>query len=218
MANDTNNATPRNNVWKYDAKISALKSYVQCELSTLHNNIDRFMEIFNKTTSNFLTKPYEIIQDNIEFLQKELGSKDEIIKTLMETQTVVLENLPLSKPPQKTENNTSLHDSPQKGINQLSKNIIFKRQGNQEYNNQSQHHIVNAQYQKVSKQQNRNHYHKSKQEKRLYIGNLNTDVEERDLIELFGFNATTYLKENCRVDLPTGKNGKNKQFGFAIMP
>ena len=85
------------------------------------------MQIFNKTISNFETKPYEIIQDNIEFLQKELGSKDEIIKTLMETQTVVLENLPLSKPPQKTENNTSLHDSPQKDINQLSKKYHLQK-------------------------------------------------------------------------------------------
>ena len=41
MANDTNNSTPRNNTWKYEAKISALKSYVQCELSALHNKIDR---------------------------------------------------------------------------------------------------------------------------------------------------------------------------------
>ena len=63
------------------------------------------MQIFNKTISNFETKPYEIIQDNIEFLQKELCSKDEITKTLMETQTAILENLPLSKPPQQTENN-----------------------------------------------------------------------------------------------------------------
>ena len=29
-----------------------------------------------------------------------------MIKALMETQTAVLENLPLSKPPQQTENNT----------------------------------------------------------------------------------------------------------------
>ena len=41
MTNDTNNPTPRNNVWKYEAKLSALKGYVQCELSTLHNKIDR---------------------------------------------------------------------------------------------------------------------------------------------------------------------------------
>ena len=107
MANNIHNPTLRNNAWKYEAKILALKSCVQCKLSTLHDKIDRFMEIFNKTISNFETKPYEILQDNIEFLQNELRSKDEIIKTLMETQTAVLENLPLSKPPQQTENNTS---------------------------------------------------------------------------------------------------------------
>ena len=61
------------------------------------------METFNKTISNFETKPYAILQDNIEFLQNELRFKDEIIKTLMETQTTVIENLPLSKPPQQTE-------------------------------------------------------------------------------------------------------------------
>ena len=44
MTNDINNSTPRNNAWKYEAKISALKRYVQCELSNLHNKIDRFME------------------------------------------------------------------------------------------------------------------------------------------------------------------------------
>ena len=69
-------------------------------LSTLHNKIDRFMETFNKTISNFESKPYENLQDNIKFLQNELRCKDQIIKTLMETQTAVPENLPLSKPPQ----------------------------------------------------------------------------------------------------------------------
>ena len=87
-------------------------------------SIDRFMETFNKTISNFETKPYEILQDNIEFLQNELRSKDEIIQTLMETQTAVLENLPLNKLPQQTENNTSFHDSPQKDVNKMSTNQI----------------------------------------------------------------------------------------------
>ena len=159
------------------------------------------MKTFNKTISNFETKPYEILQDNIEFLQSELRSKDEIIKTLMETQTAVLENLPLNKPPQQIESNTSFHDSPQKDVNQPNKNIIFKRQANQEYNNNQT-----------------NHNQKSKQEKRLYIGNLNKDVKEQDLIELFGFNATTYLQENCRADTPIWKNGKNRGFGFEVMP
>ena len=50
----------------------------------MHNKIDRFMETFNKTISNCETKPYEILQHNIEFFQNELRSKDEIIKTSME--------------------------------------------------------------------------------------------------------------------------------------
>ena len=116
----------------------------------------------------------------------------------IETQTAALENIPLNKPPQQIENNTSFHDSPQKDFNQP--NNIFKRQANHEYNNNQT-----------------NHNQKSKQEKRLYIGNLNKDVKEQDLIEFFGFNATTYLQENCRVDLLIGKNGKNKGFGFAVM-
>ena len=65
----------------------------------MHKKIDPFMETFNKTILNFETKSYEILQDNIEFLQNELRSEDKVIKTLMETQTAVLENLSLSKPP-----------------------------------------------------------------------------------------------------------------------
>ena len=57
------------------------------------------MKTFNKTISNFETKSYEILQDNIEFLQNELRSEDKVIKILMETHTAVLENLSLSKPP-----------------------------------------------------------------------------------------------------------------------
>ena len=101
------------------------------------------IETFNKTISNLETKSYEILGDNIEFLQNELRSKDEIIKPLMETQTGVLENLPLNKPPQQTENNTSFHDSPQKDVNQSHKNIIFKRQVNQAYNNNQTNHNKN---------------------------------------------------------------------------
>ena len=51
-----------------------------------------------------------------------------------------------NKPPQQTESNTLFHDSPQKNVNQLNQNIIFKRQANHEYNNQSQHHVINTQY------------------------------------------------------------------------
>ena len=52
--------------------------------------------------------------------------KKKNIQTLIETQTAVLENLPLSQPPQQAENNASYHDSPLKDGNQLNKKIIFK--------------------------------------------------------------------------------------------
>ena len=72
------------------------------------------METFNKTISNFQTKPYEIMQDNIEFLQNDNNKQ--------ETQ-------------QQTGSNTSFFDSSEKDVNQLNKNIIFKNQANQGYNN-----------------------------------------------------------------------------------
>ena len=77
-------------------------------------SIKQFMETFNKTISNFQTKPYEIMQDNIEFLQNDNNKQ--------ETQ-------------QQTGSNTSFFDSSEKDVNQLNKNIIFKNQANQGYNN-----------------------------------------------------------------------------------
>ena len=55
MTNDINNPTPRNNAWKYEAKTSALKSYVQCELSALHNKIDCFNKTFQPLIRLFQT-------------------------------------------------------------------------------------------------------------------------------------------------------------------
>ena len=42
-------------------------------------------------------KTLEILHENISFLQKEFTSKDEIIKTLLETQTPILESVPDQK-------------------------------------------------------------------------------------------------------------------------
>ena len=80
--------------------LKSFLSLINSLTKDLKNKIDGFTETFNKTISNFETKPYEILQDNIEFLHNELRSKDEIAKNLMETQAAVLKNLPLSKPPQ----------------------------------------------------------------------------------------------------------------------
>ena len=42
-------------------------------------------------------KILEILQENINFLQKELTSKNEIIKTLIKTQTSILESVSYQK-------------------------------------------------------------------------------------------------------------------------
>ena len=61
-------------------------------------------------------KALEILQENICFLQKELTSKDEIIKVLIETQTSILESVSYQK--SKNETNElvnqleSAHQSP----------------------------------------------------------------------------------------------------------
>ena len=85
--------------------LKSFSSLINSLTKGLKNKIDGLTETFNKTISNFETKPYEILQENIEFLHNELRSKDEIPKNLMETQAAVLKNLSLSKPPQQTENN-----------------------------------------------------------------------------------------------------------------
>ena len=80
---------------KAEAQISALKSYVKCEISGLNNKMDslneRLNHLMHKETSH--SKAFELLQESVTFLQRELHSKDEIIKTLLETQIAVLDTV-----------------------------------------------------------------------------------------------------------------------------
>ena len=81
---------------KTEALIAALKSYVSCEISMINVKLTSFCEHMNKTISNMNNrkdKRLESLQDNISFLQKELLIKTEIIKSLTETQSVVLDTI-----------------------------------------------------------------------------------------------------------------------------
>ena len=80
------------NKWKVEAQVTALKSYVKCGISSINNKIESLFECLNKISSNE-KKTLEILQENISFLQKELTSKDEIIKALIEKQTSILESV-----------------------------------------------------------------------------------------------------------------------------
>ena len=75
---------------KVEAQLSALKSYANYELSILRNQIESFTE-HTKTSLGHENRNIDVLHKNIAFLQNELTEKNEIIKSLTETQTVVLE-------------------------------------------------------------------------------------------------------------------------------
>ena len=82
--------------WKVEAQVLALKRYAKCEISSINNNIESLFEPLNKMSSTEY-KALEILQENISFLQKELTSKDEIIKALIETETSIFESVSYQK-------------------------------------------------------------------------------------------------------------------------
>ena len=85
---------------KIEAFITALKSYVNCEISIINAKLTSFCEDINKKIRNLNhreDKHLESLQDNISFLQKELFMKNEIIKSLTETQTVVVDTISTSQ-------------------------------------------------------------------------------------------------------------------------
>ena len=72
---------------KIEGLITALKSYVSREISMINAKLT--MSNLNHREE----KNLESLQDNISFLQKELLIKNEIIKSLTELQTVVLDTV-----------------------------------------------------------------------------------------------------------------------------
>ena len=77
-----------------EAKFSALKGYIDCEISILNSKVDLFINSLKETITKIEKREssnIEVLHENICFLQKELLAKDDLIKSLMETQTVALE-------------------------------------------------------------------------------------------------------------------------------
>ena len=76
--------------------MSALKSHVQCELSTLANKTETMLLNLWKTVNaqqESVNKRVELLQQNISYLQKELNSKNETIKSFLEAQSALIESL-----------------------------------------------------------------------------------------------------------------------------
>ena len=76
----------KNYILKIEAQISALKYHVKCELSTLTNKTETMLLNLLKMAiaqQESVNKNVELLQQNISFLQKELTSKNETIKSLL---------------------------------------------------------------------------------------------------------------------------------------
>ena len=67
-----------------------------CEISALAQKIEQISKNFNTTLNNLKQnddRNNNMVENNFSFLQQELRPKDELIKSLMDTQTVVLKTI-----------------------------------------------------------------------------------------------------------------------------
>ena len=79
--------TLKNVILKIEAQMSARKSHVKCELSTLANKTEIMSITLWKTVNTQqerINKRVESLQQDTSYLQKELNSKNETIKSLLE--------------------------------------------------------------------------------------------------------------------------------------
>ena len=85
---------------KFEAKISAITNYIDCEfseISKIKNSVSENMNQLSKMFDTIQKDRSLQLNENIEFLKNELKSKDEMIKSLIETQTLVLQTVKIFK-------------------------------------------------------------------------------------------------------------------------
>ena len=86
-------------IWKIEAQLLALKGLVNCEISIIDKRLNTFSDTLNHVLKNLNVSHNsntDLLKQNVEYLKKELGSKDELIKSLVDTQTI-LETIGKSK-------------------------------------------------------------------------------------------------------------------------
>ena len=120
---------------KFEAKISAMKNYIDCELSEVTKKLDSFSESVNQLSkmSDIFKKEHSLLlNENIELLKNELKSKDEMIKSLIDTQTLVLETVknskasPLITQAEKEKNHKIVEETPKKQKNVEKKRLLVR--------------------------------------------------------------------------------------------
>ena len=182
-------------IWKVEPQVSTLKSYFDCELSSLNNKRD--------TILNFITELRErpsIETSNINFLQSEQTSENETKKSLIQTQAKALETVANLKHRSSMETEKSSQQN--KLTNQPTASFQNQKHQPEECQHQQQHQqqshrsnykhkresekYQNRQQQSILQEQQLQQYQKQESKKTLYIGNLSKDVTEKDLYSLLG--------------------------------
>ena len=86
----------KNYIQKIEAQMSVLKSHEECELSALANKRETMSPNLWKTVNaqqDSVYKNIELLQQNFSYLQKELSSKNEMIKSLLGVQSALIETI-----------------------------------------------------------------------------------------------------------------------------
>ena len=149
----------------------------------------------------------QYVEDDLLFLQKELLSKDDIIKSLVEMQTAILDS----------KSNTASEKQIPTPLS-VSPNLREKQQRKHQVQHSTQQQIENQQEQPMQQTLHLKRTQKYNM-KKIYVGNLNKDVTINDLNELFGLKTTRYLQEYCSIELPVNeKTGKSRGFAFISCP
>ena len=82
------------------AQLSALKTLVNCKISIIDKRLNTFSDTLNHVFKNLEVSQNSntnLFKENVEYLKKELNAKDELIKSLVDTQTAILETIGKSK-------------------------------------------------------------------------------------------------------------------------
>ena len=88
----------KKHISKLEAQLSAIKSYMNFEISILTNKIESISNDFEKRIKALLGKEkskLEILQQNMALLQNELLSKNGVKKSIIEIQFSILYTMPI---------------------------------------------------------------------------------------------------------------------------
>ena len=170
-----------------DRKLNSLNTFIDHELSVLRDKMDFLSEGLQDVLTNkqyMENKNMNTLQENINNLQKQLLEKDEIVRSLIETQTGLMEILKSQKinEIQKVQNSSTNHPVlfPERrhqhhsaSINlqdRLDKSQEYHKNGHhQQYGKQQQHHKNHTQIPPHIKEE---HQLKESQQKRRLEGQI----------------------------------------------